>query len=118
MRLLTLLAIVLLCHSSLAADVDVQTQAEIANLMHRMQHSNCQFGRNGSWYDAEKAVHHIDKKYQYLLKRKAIRSTEDFIDRAASRSSISGQPYWVKCGNSPAVESAEWFRMQRDLFRK
>ncbi|MCZ6663699.1 MAG: DUF5329 domain-containing protein [Gammaproteobacteria bacterium] len=118
MRLLALLVIVLSCSSSLAADVDAKTQAEIAHLFDQMQQSNCQFARNGSWYSAAEAVHHIDKKYQYLLKRTAVRSTENFIERAASRSSISGQPYRVKCGGSAAIESAEWFQAELDVFRK
>ena len=118
MRLLALLVIVLSCSSSLAAEVDAKTQAEIAYLFDQMQQSNCQFARNGFWYEADEAVHHIDKKYQYLLKRTAIRSAEKFIERAASRSSISGQAYWIKCGESAAVESAEWFRTELDVFRQ
>ena len=118
MRLFVLLAFVLSCGMSLATDIEVNTQTEIAHLFDHLQQSNCQFGRNGYWYDPDEAVRHINKKYQYLLKRNAIRSTENFIVRAASRSSTSGQPYWVKCGESPAVESAGWFRTELDAFRK
>ena len=103
---------------SLAADIDVKAQTEIGYLLNQMQHSKCQFGRNGSWYDADEAVFHIDRKYQYLLKRNAIRSAENFIEHAASRSSTSGQPYRVQCGESAVIESAEWFRAELDMFRR
>jgi hypothetical protein len=103
---------------SLAADIDVKAQTEIGYLLNQLQQSKCRFGRNGSWYDADEAVFHIDRKYQYLLKRNAIRSTENFVERAASRSSVSGQPYRVQCGESAVVESAEWFRAELDMFRR
>ncbi len=103
---------------SLAADIDVKAQTEIGYLLNQLQHSKCRFGRNGSWYDADEAVFHIDRKYQYLLKRNAIRSTENFVERAASRSSVSGQPYRVQCDESGVVESAEWFRAELDMFRR
>jgi hypothetical protein len=106
------------CAMSSAADMDTQTRTEIAHLFDQMQQSNCEFARNGSWYSADEAVQHIDKKYQYLLERTAIQSTESFIYKAASRSSISGQPYRVKCGTSAPVESAQWFRMRLQVFRK
>jgi hypothetical protein len=118
MRLLALLSIALSWSYSIAADIDVKTQTEIAHLFSHLQQSNCEFGRNGSWYSADEAVRHIDKKYQYLLKKTAIGSTENFIERAASRSSISGQAYRVKCGESVAVESGQWFRAELVVFRK
>ncbi len=117
MRLFAFLVFVVAWSSSLAADIKVETQTEIAHLFNYLQQSNCQFGRNGSWYSTGEAVHHINRKYQYLLKRMAIRSAENFIERAASRSSTSGQPYRVKCGESAAVESAEWFLAKLDVFR-
>jgi hypothetical protein len=118
MRLLALLPFVLSWSYSMAADIDVKTQTEIAHLFTQMQQSNCRFGRNGSWYSAEEAVRHVDRKYQYLLKRAAIRSTENFIARAASRSSTSGKAYRMQCGESSAVESGQWFRSELNAFRK
>lgn len=117
MKWSTLLVFALSWSLSLAADIGVKAQTEIGYLLNQIQHSKCRFGRNGSWYDADEAVLHIDRKYQYLLKTNAIRSTENFIERAASRSSTSGQSYWVQCGESAAVESAVWFRAVLDLFR-
>jgi hypothetical protein len=87
----------------------VATTREIAQLFSALDQSNCQFYRNGSWYDASKASAHLRRKYDYLLKRGLVKSAESFIELAASRSSMSGDPYLVKCGNAVPVESKAWF---------
>ena len=37
-------------------------------------------------------------KYEWLAARDQINTAEDFIEKAATRSSLSGQPYEVRCG--------------------
>jgi hypothetical protein len=37
-----------------------------------------------------------------------LQTAEQFIEKAASASSVSGQPYLVKCGSSAPVESKVW----------
>jgi hypothetical protein len=86
------------------------TTREIAHLFSALEQSNCQFYRNGSWYTQAKASAHLRRKYDYLLKAGLVKSTESFIDLAASKSSMSGRPYLVKCGDSAPVESNTWFR--------
>ena len=44
----------------------------------------------------------------YLVEKKKLDGTEQFIKLAASTSSMSGQPYQVKCGEHAAVASAAW----------
>ncbi len=45
-----------------------------------------------------------------------VQTTEQFIERAASGSSMSGKPYLVKCGNGAPVQSGEWLRTElKDL---
>ena len=85
------------------------TTREIDLLFSVLEKSNCQFYRNGSWYSAPKASAHLRRKYDYLLKHDRVTSTESFIELAASRSSMSGKPYLVKCGNAAPVESGDWF---------
>lgn len=93
-------------------------QQEISHLFAYLGGSGCQFSRNGSWYSPQEAVDHLNDKYQYLLGKNRIASAEDFIAEAASRSSMSGQAYLVKCGNAAPVESAGWFRAELDKYRK
>jgi hypothetical protein len=102
--------------------VSAQSQAvpatrEIAYLFASLEQSNCQFYRNGSWYTAAKASAHLRSKYDYLLKRGLVSSTEAFIDLAASKSSMSGKPYLVKCDNAAPVESHSWFTNKLATFR-
>ena len=104
--------------AALAADIDMTTQIEIDHMFARLQQSNCRFDRNGRWYGPERAMQHVNRKYQYLLKKKAIQSAENFIDRAASRSSTTGKPYFVKCGESAAMKSADWFQAELEGFRR
>ncbi|MGZ5789616.1 MAG: DUF5329 domain-containing protein, partial [Burkholderiaceae bacterium] len=83
-----------------------------------LQKSGCQFNRNGSWYQPNEAVNHLQKKYQYLLDKNLISTAEDFIQKAATESSMSGKPYLVKCDNATPVESAIWFKRELAAFRK
>ena len=98
--------------------MDDDTKVEIWHLFEYLEKSNCEFNRNGSWYKPHEAVQHIKKKYRYLIKRGLINSTEQFIDRAASRSSISGKPYTVKCDHVEPIETAVWFTEELKRFRK
>ena len=74
-----------------------------------LRESNCEFSRNGSWYNAQKASEHLQRKYDYLLKKKLVTSTESFIELAATKSSMSGKAYQVRCGKAAPVSSQSWF---------
>ena len=63
-------------------------------------------------------MNHLNRKYQYLLDKGLVASSEDFIERAASVSSMSGLAYRVRCGSSPAVNSVDWFGSELEKFRK
>jgi Family of unknown function (DUF5329) len=118
MKNVLLLIAVFFCSSSFAADMQADTEKEIVHLFEYLENSNCEFNRNGTWYSTYKAVKHIEKKYRYYMKKGLINSAEQFIDRAASRSSMSGKSYLVRCGNSRAVESSTWFTEELKRFRE
>lgn len=88
------------------------TEREITGLMQALETSGCRFQRNGSWYDAVAARGHLQRKYDYLLKRDMVDSSEQFIERAASRSSMSGKPYKVSCSGVPEQDASAWFLQQ------
>ncbi|WP_429204667.1 DUF5329 domain-containing protein [Massilia sp. UYP11] len=90
---------------------------EIAHLIGYLTASGCSFQRNGSWHEAAKAASHLQRKYDYLLKRDLVASSEDFIARAASESSLSGKPYQVRCGGNAPVASAAWLRAELAKYR-
>lgn len=106
-----LVPLVLLVVTGLAAAAPPPAaQREIAGLFAALDRSGCRFQRNGRWHDAAQAHAHLQRKYDYLLRRDAIDSAERFIDLAASRSSMTGRAYAVQCPGQPAVDSATWFR--------
>lgn len=92
-------------------------QMEIDHLMDFVDRSGCRFFRNGSWYDSHKARSHLEQKRDYLAKRNMLPTAESFIDRAASRSSLSGKPYMVQCGDGPTISSANWLTNELTRFR-
>lgn len=90
---------------------------EVETLLERLAQSGCRFHRNGEWYGAQKAREHLEDKLAYLERGSTLESAEQFIDKAASGSSVSGQPYLVQCGTSDPVPSAEWLRAQLKALR-
>jgi Family of unknown function (DUF5329) len=83
---------------------------EINYLLGFIEQSGCQFYRNGTWYGSKDAQAHLRDKYQYLAAKGVINSAEDFIEQAATKSSLSGKPYAIKCGNGPVVTTDQWLR--------
>jgi Family of unknown function (DUF5329) len=83
-------------------------QTEITYLLGFIASSACEFFRNGSWYDGKKAAAHLRDKYEILATGDRIQTAEDFIELAATKSSLSGQPYQVRCSGERAVTSNQW----------
>ncbi len=109
MRSLALALLLGLSQISPAQDSSLVLEREIALLFTALGNSGCQFNRNGAWYGSKKAAAHLRRKYDYLLKKNLLTNTESFIDLAASRSSMSGKTYLVRCGSNASVESKAWF---------
>lgn len=104
-----LLLAALVCGGAIAAP-SAQAERETEQLIQALGQSGCQFERNGSWYPADEAQAHLRKKLAYLRKRSLADTTELFIERAGSQSSLSGKPYRVRCGDRPAATSATWLQ--------
>lgn len=83
-----------------------------------LDRSGCEFFRNGTWHDAHQAREHLEMKYNYLSKKNLVHSAEDFIARAATASSMSGQAYHVRCGGGSPVNGADWLREELSRFRQ
>jgi hypothetical protein len=95
-----------------AAEPPPKAQAEINGLLDAVGHSACEFYRNGTWYDASRAQEHLRYKYQQLVARNLVGSAEEFIDRAATKSSMSGKGYLIRCPGHDAVPSADWLKQE------
>ena len=112
MRSLLRAGAVLACTAALAAPTPAPIRAEIDALLARLEASGCEFNRNGSRYSGADAKDHLLRKLAYIEDRGTLKSTEEFIELAAARSSLSGKPYQVRCGKTTAVESQQWLGRQ------
>src|SRR5512139_3574080 len=90
------------------AEPPINVQMEVNFLLGYVEGSGCAFYRNGTWHDSRTAQAHLRDKYKYLAARNLITTTEDFIDRAATKSSLSGRPYEVRCNGGAVVTSNQW----------
>jgi hypothetical protein len=99
------------------AESPANVQKEVDFLLGYIGRSGCEFYRNGIWHDAKTAQAHLRDKYAYLAARNRINTTEDFIEKAGTKSSVSGQAYEVRCKGRPTVTSSQWLREKLARFR-
>lgn len=109
MKSIAVVLLLLFSNMGFAQAFPSATKAEIDQLFKALEISNCEFSRNGTWYSADKASVHLQKKYNYLLKKHLITTTESFIKLVATQSSVSGKLYFVRCDNREVVTSKSWF---------
>lgn len=107
MRVVAIAAVLALLWGS-AARAD-PLDDEIAHLIDFVRHSPCTFIRNGSAFTGGEAADHIQEKYEHF--KSEIDTVEDFIDRAASKSILSGKPYEVRC-DGKTITAADWIRAE------
>jgi low affinity Fe/Cu permease len=106
-------AAVLACPAVYADDAAMD--AEIDFLLTSVAESGCIYIRNGKEHSGEAARDHLQMKRE--RGRKYYETTEQFIERIASKSSWSGKPYRIRCGDTEEDASA-WFTRALDSFRK
>jgi hypothetical protein len=116
-RLPVLLLTCLFVPAIMAAPLPPTARAEIDVLLARLAASACEFYRNGSWHGAAEAKSHLLGKLRYLEGKGLVQSTEQFIELGASKSSVSGEPYRVKCANGIVVNSNAWLRSELQAMR-
>jgi hypothetical protein len=86
----------------------INVQTEVNALLDFVGAAGCEFYRNGIWTNSKTAQAHLRKKYIYLLENDLINSTEDFIEKAGTKSSLSGLPYEVSCNGGDRKSSKQW----------
>jgi hypothetical protein len=112
--LLTIL--ILACLQTAYAEVPPEQKAEVEHLLEFVSRSDCIMVRNDSEHVGEKAVSHIQKKYDYF--RDDINSTETFIEYSATKSTMSGKYYTVRCPDGKEMKTQDWLLEELDVFRK
>lgn len=116
MLALAVFAVAMPLHAKEKLDARPRMDREVNALLGKLRASQCRFNRNGTWYDGADAAQHLAKKYDYL--RSKIASTEQFIEKGGSSSSMSGKAYLVRCGDAKAVASGAWLSGQLKALRK
>jgi hypothetical protein len=91
------------------------TETEIQHLLATVAESPCTFLRNGKNYSTEDAAAHLSTKYSRGKAYAA--SAEQFIDRIASKSSLSGKPYHVQCPGMERQTTREWLTQRLEALR-
>jgi hypothetical protein len=116
-RTLLFILLALLASTAPANPLPPETRAEVTALLAALGSSDCEFYRNGSWYAGSKAASHLQRKLDYLEKRDLLTTADSFIALAATKSSMSGKPYQVRCPGEAAVPSSEWLGTQLEQIR-
>jgi low affinity Fe/Cu permease len=88
--------------------------AEIDFLLTSVAESHCIYIRNGKEHSGEAARDHLQMKRE--RGKKYYDTTEEFIERIASKSSWSGKPYRIRCDDTEEDASA-WFTRALESFR-
>ena len=74
------------------------------------------FMRNGDEHSAADAAKHMKAKFDHF--KDEIVTAEDFIDRCASRSEMTGKPYQVKLQNGAVKDAQEFLNAELRTLRK
>ncbi len=107
-----LVALAVVAH---ADEAETSAESEIEFLISAIGASGCDFVRNGKRHSARDAEEHIRTKYR--RGRRYAPTTELFIERLASRSSMSKKPYRIECPGEPAVTSGDWLKARLEEHR-
>ena len=100
------------------AQITPKAEREITGLLQAVGSSGCQFIRSGTAYAADRAQAHLLKKYEHMASRNMLASAEDFIVKAATRSSMSGEAYAMRCGEAPPQRCDEWLMTKLKVMRQ
>jgi hypothetical protein len=81
---------------------------KICALLNAIERANLIFIRNGVEYSAKEARGHLERKLSRAGSR--VRTAEQFIQHIASRSYMTGTPYYVKYPDGSTIEVSVWLR--------
>lgn len=108
---LLLVSCALLALPALASDA----AAEIEFLLSTIGSSECSFTRNGKRHDATDAEAHLRMKYK--RGRRYADTAERFVERLASKSSMTRKQYLIECPGAEPVPSGDWLMSKLETYR-
>ncbi len=94
-----------------AADLPAAEKTKIEALISKIENlGEAKFIRNGSEYDAKTAAKFLRGKWE--KKAKEIASAKDFIDKAATKSDMSGKPYMIQLKGQAATPCGDYLKAE------
>ncbi|EAW41350.1 hypothetical protein MGP2080_01461 [marine gamma proteobacterium HTCC2080] len=88
---------------------ELLVETEINALLEVVAKSGCDFKRNGTLHSSPDAAEHLALKYS--RGQRYVETTENFIDRLATKSSWTGRSYTVTC-DGVETASGTWLHAQ------
>ena len=113
---IVMIAVMALLSVDARSDLPDADRHEVLHLLEYLRDSDCAMERNGKKHDSEDAYSHVKRKYEYF--RDEIRTSEDFIEYSASKSTMSGKFYRVFCKNESAVLTRDWLLEELHDYRE
>jgi len=92
--------------SAVPAHAAESLEQTIAFLLHRIENADATFIRNGQAHTPQEAVAHVRAKYEHF--KAEIKTPEDFIRLAATKSLLTGQPYLVRTRDGKEMPLSTW----------
>ena len=86
---------------------ELTEREKILALIGALRKSQATVIRNGVEYSAEQGAEHLEMKLNYAGTR--LKSAEQFIVHVATRSSMSGKPYFIRPPDQQEVLAGDWF---------
>lgn len=118
--LIGVVTVVLLMGSAVIMAKDAAPQESndevVAYLYDYVAKSGCVFIRNGEEYDGKQAAAHIKSKNDYYKGK--IKTPEDFIRLAATKSMMSGKPYMIRTKDGQQLRCDDWMKKALEARRK
>ena len=90
-------------------------EATIAHLLEYVRTADVVFIRNGKEHSAEDAAKHIEKKYNHYKKK--IKTPEDFIEKSATKSMMSGKLYQIRLKDGTVISNKNWLFAELTRYR-
>ena len=94
--------------STITSVLALAESEKILKLLDSIERSNLIFIRNGVEYSSRKARKHLELKMSKVGSR--IHTAEQFIEYIASKSTWTGEPYYLKFKDGTIMKTADWLQ--------
>jgi hypothetical protein len=112
-RLIVLVTLLGVCAQSAIAEEELEST--IKYLLAYVKNADVVFIRNNREHTGDEAAAHMRRKYEHF--KDQVRTPEDFIRFAATKSLMSGKPYQVRMKNGKTMLTQKWLEDALEKYR-